>query len=277
MKTKSFYTVKGEDLRTAKEWLKIKMIPVEDAIGETLWTNGYHQYTAAYYRANEVRLASQDEFDAAMAPERERRRQYEHKRYQKQKIKRLLEKAKHTPIAPLENHTGIVCLDIETTGLDPDKDELLQISIIDGNANVLLNTYIKPYKAKRWPKAQAINNISPEMVAMAPELHSVLPQIYAALASARIIVGYNLAFDLSFLPWIPDHINYDYVDVMLKFAEIYGEWSDYFNNYKWQSLTTCAAYYGYTFNAHNSLDDAKATLFCYLKIKDSGIKKRENH
>lgn len=55
---------------------------------------------------------------------------------------------------------------------------------------------------------------------------------------------------------------------MLAFAPIYGDYNKRYGNYKWQSLSTCANYYNYEFNAHNSLEDTKATLYCYQKIKE---------
>ena len=53
---------------------------------------------------------------------------------------------------------------------------------------------------------------------------------------------------------------------MIDFAEVYGEWSDYKNSYKWQKLSTAAAYYNFKFSAHNSLEDVKATLFVAQKL-----------
>lgn len=54
---------------------------------------------------------------------------------------------------------------------------------------------------------------------------------------------------------------------MLIFAKIYGQWDDYHGNYKWQNLSKCARYYGYEFKAHDSLEDVKATLFCYKRME----------
>ena len=55
---------------------------------------------------------------------------------------------------------------------------------------------------------------------------------------------------------------------MIMFAEIYGEWNERRGSYKWQSLTKCATYYGYEFKAHDSLEDVKATLYCYKKMEE---------
>ena len=63
---------------------------------------------------------------------------------------------------------------------------------------------------------------------------------------------------------------------MMDFAPIYGEWSEYHGDYKWQSLSTCAAYYGYDWGedkAHDSLADCKATLFCYNRIREGANEK----
>ena len=54
---------------------------------------------------------------------------------------------------------------------------------------------------------------------------------------------------------------------MYAFAEVYGEWNDYWQNYTWKSLDVCCHYYGYFLEkAHNSLEDSKATLYCYNKL-----------
>lgn len=61
---------------------------------------------------------------------------------------------------------------------------------------------------------------------------------------------------------------------MQDFAPIYGEWSEYYESYKWQKLVKCAAYFGYIWGAdkaHDSLADCRATLFCYKKINRQEI------
>lgn len=55
---------------------------------------------------------------------------------------------------------------------------------------------------------------------------------------------------------------------MTEFAEIYGEWNDARDDWKWQKLTTAAAYYGLSFEgtAHDSLADAKMTAAVYKEM-----------
>ena len=162
-----------------------------------------------------------------------------------------------------------IILDTETTGLKPEIDELLQVSIIDTNGVVLLNAYIKPDRAQEWPEAIRINGITPEMVANAPSIRD--PYLHAKiqhiLNNADKVIGYNTPFDIAFLAAagfdVPN--NDELTDVMIDFAQIYGDYREDLCGYKWQKLTTAAAYYGYEWpiDAHNSLGDCLATLHVY--------------
>lgn len=168
-----------------------------------------------------------------------------------------------------------IILDTETTGLKPEIDELLQVSIIDTHGAVLLDEYIKPDRAQEWPEAMRINSITPEMVAKSrsirdPYLHAKIQHI---INNADRVIGYNTPFDIAFLAAAGfDVPNQDeLVDVMIGFAEIYGDWREDTQDYKWQKLTTAADYYGYDWpiDAHNSLGDCFATLYVYQCMQDA--------
>ena len=163
-----------------------------------------------------------------------------------------------------------VVFDVETTGLDCGVDEIIQFSAIDENENILLSTYVKPEHTVSWPDAQRINGITPEMAADAPLFKEIREKVQHIFDEAEELIAYNGIFDIGFLQ--AAGIQFDFTrqylyDVMLEFAPVYGEWSDYHGDYKWQKLITCAAYYGYGFNAHDSLEDVKATLYCYKAMR----------
>lgn len=184
-------------------------------------------------------------------------------------VKKLIRKALKKSI-PCENPSRMIVLDLETTGFSDYRNDVLQVSVIDGDGNVLINSYVKPYYNSSWEEAQRINNISPDMVADAPELHELLPKLKGVFESCDTIVGYNTYFDLTFLKFL-DFSKKNIIDVMDDFAPVYGEWSDYHEDYKWQKLVTCAQYYGFDWNSiqedpHNSLGDCYATLHCYNKM-----------
>lgn len=167
-----------------------------------------------------------------------------------------------------------IVIDTETTGIKF-WDDILQVSIIDFEGNVLFNRYMKPVKVTEWPQAEAIHGISPEMVKDCENILYYKEEIQSIIDAADLIIGYNLPFDLNILE-DKGIISRDkeFYDVMQYFAEIYGEWNEYHQNYRWQKLTKCADYYGYEWeeDAHNALGDVKATLYCYKKILEKRSK-----
>ena len=71
-----------------------------------------------------------------------------------------------------------IIIDTETTGFHPyDGDELLQVSIIDTDGNVLFDEYFKPQHRTEWKEAEQVNGISPEMVADRPAISEKISEI----------------------------------------------------------------------------------------------------
>lgn len=168
----------------------------------------------------------------------------------------------------------ILVLDTETTGVDS-QAEVLQFSAIWADGREAMNIYIKPAHTLEWPRAMAVNHISPQDVATCPKMSEVKKSIETLLNESRAIVGYNLPFDLEMLRHngikLPSEQNVEYIDLMRPFAEVYGEYSLVYDDYKWQKLITCAEYYGYQGDGwHDSLADTKATLYCFLKMRENG-------
>lgn len=155
----------------------------------------------------------------------------------------------------------VICIDTETTGLDPKKDEILQVGIVDGNCNVALNTYIRPNHRRRWPKAQEMSGISWGTVKDAPEMWEVRDEIERIIADATLVVGYNIGFDASMLE--ESGVNVDEsktYDVMEDCARVWGKWSDKKGGYLWMKLAEAAQKFGIDFDAHDAVNDATATV-----------------
>lgn len=150
----------------------------------------------------------------------------------------LMKRAALQPSIPCDNPSGIIVFDTETTGLDHDQDEILQISIIDGDGNVLIDEYVKPYWTTDWYDAQDINGISQYMVANARYPHELIPKVKGIFESAKLCIAYNIPFDVGMLEkWGMqlESLTCEWYDVMTVFSVIYGEWSDYYGGYKWKS------------------------------------------
>lgn len=79
----------------------------------------------------------------------------------------------------------IATIDFETTGLKAGEDEVLQVSIIDENYNVLLNVYCRPNNKGSWEDAQAVHGITPLMVANELPFERYVPTVLDILSNGR--------------------------------------------------------------------------------------------
>src|SRR5512137_1368835 len=95
--------------------------------------------------------------------------------------------------------TFIIALDIETTGLDPQTDAILEIGARRFDGNRIENefsTLINP--GRHIPEfITGLTGISDEMVRQAPRIRDVLDALAAFIGEVPI-VGHNIQFDLSF-------------------------------------------------------------------------------
>lgn len=162
-----------------------------------------------------------------------------------------------------------ICFDTETTGTEWNA-EALSLAIVDQDNNVLFNKRFKPLNHTEWPDAQAVHGISPEDVKDCLPISNYRDEIYKIFNQYDLIIGYNVDFDFRILEYNL-LINFKLLgktveDVMHMFAPIFGQKS-YYGGYRWQKLETCANYYRYNFNAHDALEDVKATIYCYKKMK----------
>ena len=164
---------------------------------------------------------------------------------------------------------NIIAIDTETTGLIPTEDEIIQFSAVDAQGHELADFLIKPIFHERWDDAEKINGISPEAVKDCPPLTDRKHEIERILNSADLIIGYSTKFDLDFLESggieLPD---VEILDIKRMFESIKDETDEDGISRKRQSLVKCAAYYGYDWNGkpHDSLADARATMFCFQKM-----------
>lgn len=92
-----------------------------------------------------------------------------------------------------------IYFDTETTGLDPERDEILTLSVVDGEGGVLWDRAYRPTRVAEWPEAEAVNGISPADVAACPAISEDVVALREIFGGADSVVGYNVGFDLGFL------------------------------------------------------------------------------
>ncbi len=167
----------------------------------------------------------------------------------------------------------VLCLDLETTGLDPhDNDEVLQVSICDGNGKMLLNSYVHPAHRRKWSDAQAIHGITPEMVKDAPKLLELSDTIRRLLDGCTLLIGYNIrGFDLEFLREggidLPRRMNV--YDLINDCSVLYSYWNKRYGNYTYISLENMTKKLRVTYKPHDSSEDVKATVKVFYKLLNS--------
>lgn len=156
-------------------------------------------------------------------------------------------------------HYQAVVIDFETTGLNCDTDEILQVSIIDQDENVLMNQYCRAVRHNSWESASSVNGIYPPRVAFCPPFEKVAPYVQDILSRADKVLAYNCSFEQSFL--MVNGIN----PYILFWCDPMKEIVDYCNassggHRSRMALQSAAKIIGYDYNAHDALEDVKATL-----------------
>ena len=123
-----------------------------------------------------------------------------------------------------------ICLDCEATGLDIDKDRIIELAAIRFNFQKNLDSFetlINP-QTEISLSSQAIHNITTEMVRNQPTIDLILPKFFEFIDNF-IIVGHGIEFDINILfQEARRHSiscslhNCRYIDT-LRLARLYGE------------------------------------------------------
>ena len=161
---------------------------------------------------------------------------------------------------------SIVALDLETTGLDPKTDTIIEIGAIRFNNRRIeeeFSTLINP--RREIPKfITRLTGISNSMVQNSPTIDEVLPELENFVEDLPIL-GHNVKFDLSFLReqglfrYNDSLDTYDMASVLLPSAGRYN-------------LGALGQFLGIPFPAtHRALDDAKVTQGIYLRMMENAL------
>lgn len=160
----------------------------------------------------------------------------------------------------------LVALDIETTGLDPKRDSIMEIGAVRFNGRRVdeeWSTLVNPGRAVP-PFITQLTGISNQMVAHAPPISDVLTEL-ADFVGDLPIIGHNVSFDLSFLRrhrifGYNDAIDtYEMASVLLPNASRYG-------------LGPLSRILTVPLPAtHRALDDALVTHGVYLRLHEMAL------
>ena len=160
-----------------------------------------------------------------------------------------------------------VVFDLETTGLSPETDKIIEISAVrvkGGKVEKSFSTLVNP--GRRIPTAASkVNGITDAMVADAPVLKDALEQ-FLLFIEKDILVGHNIhSFDMKFLNHAMEELykrelGNDYIDTLFMARSCMKELAHH-------RLVDLAAYFHIsTEGAHRALNDCMMNQKCYEEM-----------
>jgi DNA polymerase-3 subunit epsilon/ATP-dependent DNA helicase DinG len=162
--------------------------------------------------------------------------------------------------------TSIVALDIETTGLDPEKDAIIEIGAVRFNEKRVEGEWeslVNPGK-RIPPFITQLTGITDQMVIHAPAIQTLLPDL-ARFAGDAPILGHNVRFDLAFMRRQNILRRNDVLDTY-EMASVLMPTAGRYN------LKSLAQALGIPHNsAHRALADANATRMIYLRLYEEAL------
>lgn len=151
-----------------------------------------------------------------------------------------------------------VVFDLETTGVSPYNDEVIEISAVKARKGKVVEEFSQLVNPKRTIPfaASRVNNITDDMVSDAPFFDEVLRN-FLKFVGEDVLVGHNIqSFDMKFIyrdceRYFHQLITNDYVDTLILAKRCFPEW-------RHRRLGDLADYYGIsTQGAHRALADCR--------------------
>lgn len=172
-----------------------------------------------------------------------------------------------------------VFVDVETTGLDPDSDRIVEIAIVNESGDVLMNTLVNPRIKIPQDVAAITHKITDKMVKDRPTFKEIENDIICLLSGKRM-VSYNAEFECKFLT--------DAVKREISIAECCMRRFVHYHMYlvaksrnrvaaqRYLSLRTAAKFVGYKWKGewHRALADTMACreVWLHLDKKESRVR-----
>ena len=161
-----------------------------------------------------------------------------------------------------------IVFDFETTGVDPNYCEIIEIGAIKIADNEIIDrfqSFVKPCFPIP-PDATKVNNITNEMVANAPAAEQIIPLFLDFIGDSRLM-GYNIArFDFIILRRYAMAICGKSLDNYI--TDVYSMSRKKLQLPKY-TLSSVANHFKIpTSNAHRSIGDCETTFECYKKLQE---------
>lgn len=159
-----------------------------------------------------------------------------------------------------------VCLDLETTGLNPKTDRIIEIGAVKVKAGEItdrMETLVNPGRALE-ERIVELTGIFDEQLVDAPDIADVLPELLTFIGE-DILLGHAVLFDYSFVKKAAVNHKFKFeksgIDTLRLARKFLPELES-------RSLGALCRHFGIAHNAHRALADAQATAALYGKLTE---------
>lgn len=164
----------------------------------------------------------------------------------------------------MDKISDYLCVDLETTGLNPKTDKIIEIGAVKVRSGKIADTFqtlVNPCRPLE-ERITGITGITDDMLSDKPVINEVLPD-FLHFAGEDILLGHSVLFDYSFLKKAvvngKGSFEREGLDT-LKIARVY------LTELPHRSLPYLCEHFGISHKAHRALGDAMATVALYDKL-----------
>lgn len=161
---------------------------------------------------------------------------------------------------------GIIAIDVETTGISPEKERLIEIGAVRPETGEIFRTLIQPGRPVSEHITQ-LTGITDEMLLDAPQEPEAMAALLGFMGEDTILLGHNISFDHSFLVQAirrcglsePQFFGIDTLKISRVLCPELPN----------KKLETMVAHFGLTNQrAHRAFEDAQVTVELYRCLKE---------
>ena len=158
-----------------------------------------------------------------------------------------------------------VALDLETTGLDPKKDKIIEIGavkVVDGAETDSFSAFVNPGR-RLDERVSELTGIEDSDLKDAPKIEIILPKLLDFIGDLPLL-GHSILFDYSFVKRAAVNSGLAFDREGIDTLRISRATCPDLNS---KRLTDMCAHYGIELSAHRALNDARASHLLFLKLE----------
>ena len=173
----------------------------------------------------------------------------------------------------IEKLQNYICVDLETTGLNPKTDRIIEIGAVryeNGIQTSIFESFVNPGRLLE-DRITELTGITDEQLKDAPSIEEVLPKLLDFMKD-DVLLGHSVLFDYSFIKKaaVNSKLTFERKGVdTLKIARCY------LPEIESRSLGYLCKYFGISHKPHRALCDAQSTCVLYDKLWEAFHEKED--